>query len=107
MLRARKVRFQSGGRFTGGRGWPYSHLAATFEHCMRKIHFIRTALLSCLLLFSASFGAAEDIKKIHPTGYVSDLAAVLSADAKTRLEALCSQVDQQPAPQLPILTIHP
>src|SRR6266550_3163793 len=38
---------------------------------MRKTHLVRTAVLHCLLLFSASFCAAEDVKKIHPNGYVS------------------------------------
>src|SRR6266704_3150160 len=73
---------------------------------MRKIHFIRTALLSCLLLFSAALSAAEDIKKIHPTGYVSDLAAVISADAKTRLEALCAEVEQKTGAQMAIVTVQ-
>ena len=50
---------------------------------MRKIHFSRAAWLHCLLLFGASFGAADDIKKIHPAGYVSDLAGVISPKAKS------------------------
>src|SRR6266568_4081166 len=47
---------------------------------MRKIHFIRTALLSCLLLFSA--------------------------DAKTRLEALCAEVEQKTGAQMAIVTVQ-
>src|SRR5437762_9651763 len=41
-----------------------------------------TLFRSCLLLFSASFCAAEDVKKIHPSGYVSDLTS--SAAQKDR-----------------------
>src|SRR6266568_3350948 len=67
---------------------------------MRKIHFSRAALLHCLLLFSASFGAADDIQKIHPTGYVSDLAGVISPKAKSRLEALCAEVEQKTGAQM-------
>jgi len=93
-------------RFTAGRSRPYSQLAATFGHSMRKIQLIRTALLLCLLLFSASFCAAEDIKKIHPTGYVSDLAVVISPDAKTRLEALCAEVEQKTGTQMAIVTVQ-
>src|SRR5260370_27570475 len=73
---------------------------------MKKIHYSRTALLYCLLLFSASLGAGEDIKKIHPTGYVSDLAAVISADAKTRLEALCAEGEQKTGAQMAIVTVQ-
>jgi uncharacterized protein len=50
------------------------------------------------------FCAAEDIKKIHPTGYVTDLAGVISPDAKTRLEALCAEVEQKTGAQMAIVT---
>jgi uncharacterized protein len=73
---------------------------------MRKTHLIQTALLPCLLLFSASFWAAEDIKKIHPTGYVSDLAGVISSEARTRLEALCTEVEQKTGAQMAIVTVQ-
>jgi uncharacterized protein len=73
---------------------------------MRKTHLFRTAVLHCLLLFSASFCAAEDLKKIHPTGYVSDLAGVISADARTRLEALCAEVEQKTGAQMAIVTVQ-
>jgi uncharacterized protein len=73
---------------------------------MRKLYVFRTALVPCLLLFSASFCAAEDIKKIHPTGYVSDLAGVISPDARTRLEALCAEVEQKTGAQMAIVTVQ-
>jgi len=73
---------------------------------MRKIHLIRTALLPCLLLFSASFCAPEDLKKIHPSGYVSDLAGVIAPEAKTRLEALCAEVEQKTGAQMAIVTVQ-
>ena len=73
---------------------------------MRKIHLFRTVLLPCLLLFSASFCAAEDIKKIHPTGYVSDLAGVIRPEAKERLEALCAEVEQKTGAQMAIVTVQ-
>jgi uncharacterized protein len=73
---------------------------------MRKIHLIRTALIPCLLLFSASLCAAEDIKNVHPTGYVTDLAGVISPDAKIRLEALCAEVEQKTGAQMAIVTVQ-
>src|SRR5258707_9818975 len=73
---------------------------------MRKTHFSRTALLHCLLLFSASFCAAEDVKKIHPSGYVSDLTGVIAPEARTRLEALCVDVEQKTGAQMAIVTVQ-
>src|SRR3981189_242311 len=73
---------------------------------MPKTHFFRTAVLHCLLLSSASFCAAEDVKKIHPTGYVSDLAGVITPEARTRLEALCAEVEQKTGAQMAIVTVQ-
>jgi uncharacterized protein len=73
---------------------------------MRKTHLLRTAVLHCLLLFTASFCAAEDIKKIHPSGYVSDLAGVITPEARTRLEALCAELEQKTGAQMAIVTVQ-
>jgi len=73
---------------------------------MRKTHLFRTAVLHCLLLFTASFCAAEDVKKIHPSGYVSDLAGVISPEARTRLEALCAEVERKTGAQMAIVTVQ-
>ena len=72
---------------------------------MRKISLIPAVLLPCLL-FSASFCTAEDIKKIHPVGYVSDLAGVIRPEAKERLEALCKEVEQKTGAQMAIVTVQ-
>src|SRR2546430_14752939 len=73
---------------------------------MRKIHLIRTALLPCLLLFSASLCAAEDIKKIHPAGFVSDLAGAIAPEARTRLETLFSELERKSGALYPIVTVE-
>jgi uncharacterized protein len=58
----------------------------------------------CLLL---PLGArAEDIKKIHPTGYVTDLASALTPQAKAQLEALCLELEQKTGAQMAIVTVH-
>jgi uncharacterized protein len=93
-------------RFTAGRSRPYSHLATAFGHGMPKTYLCRTALLPCLLLFSASFCAAESLNKIHASGYVSDLAGVIRPDAKARLEALCAEVEQKTGAQMAIVTVQ-
>src|SRR5258708_289897 len=73
---------------------------------MRKISLIPAVLLPCLLLFGASFCTAEDIKQIHPIGYVSDLAGVIRPEAKERLEALCAEVEQKTGAQMAIVTVQ-
>jgi uncharacterized protein len=58
------------------------------------------------LLGVAYFMRAEDIKTIHPTGYVTDLAGVISPEAKAQLEALCTEVEQKTGAQMAIITVH-
>ena len=67
--------------------------------------------ISRLLLVLIFFGCplallAENPKSIHPTGYVTDLAGVISADTKARLEALCYEVEQKTDAQMAIVTVH-
>src|SRR5258708_5997726 len=73
---------------------------------MSKTHLFRIVALHCLLLFSTSFCAAEDVKKIHSSGYVSDLAGVIAPEARTRLEALCAEVEQKTGAQMAIVTVQ-
>src|ERR1700685_3664056 len=57
-----------------------------------------------LLAVAASF--AEDLSSIpKPSGYVSDLANVISAPDKAELEAFCTKVQQQLSAQFAIVTI--
>ena len=62
--------------------------------------------LFCLLLQLACATFAEDLKKIHPTGYVTDLAGAIAADTKARLEALCAELEQKTGAQMAIVTVH-
>src|SRR5258708_29066646 len=73
---------------------------------MGKAHLIRVALLPCRLMITASVSAAEDIKQIRATGYVSDLAGVIRPEAKTRLEALCAELEQKTGAQMAIVTVQ-
>ena len=77
---------------------------------MRATHYFRTAVLLCAAFLSAALGTslarAEDIKSIHPEGYVTDLAGVIGAEKKARLEALCTEVEQKTGAQLAIVTVR-
>jgi uncharacterized protein len=64
-------------------------------------------LLLCLGLL-ASLRAplrAEDVKSIHPTGYVTDLAGVMQPQAKTQLENMCTELEQKTGAQMAIVTV--
>jgi uncharacterized protein len=62
----------------------------------------------CILVFlnfNSSALFADDISKISPTGYVTDLAGVIPQDTKQRLEALGAGLDQKTGAQLAIVTV--
>src|SRR2546430_2499943 len=73
---------------------------------MRAIPFFRAAVLLCAAFFGAVFARAEDIKSIHPTGYVTDLAGVIGTEKKASLEALCTELEQKTGAQLAIVTVR-
>src|SRR6266446_2378233 len=61
----------------------------------------------CILLLLAAFPAlAENPKNIHPSGYVTDLASVITPDTKARLEALCHEVEAKSGAQIAVVTVH-
>jgi uncharacterized protein len=58
-----------------------------------------------LLFFAAGNLSADDIQKISPTGYVTDLAGVIPQATKQRLESLCTELDHKANAQLAIVTV--
>jgi uncharacterized protein len=81
---------------------------------MRAPNSFRTAVLLCAAFLSALLGTflsvssarAEDIKSIHPTGYVTDVAGVIRADKTAELEALGTELEQKTGAQLAIVTVR-
>ena len=59
-----------------------------------------------LLFFVASAAFADDINKIAPTGYVTDLAGVIPSATRERLESLCTELQQKTGAQLAIVTVR-
>src|SRR5712691_65929 len=72
---------------------------------MKRTHLSRIALILGLVFLGVSFTAAEDIKRIRPTGYVTDLAGVVGAETKARLETMCAEVEQKTGAQMAIVTV--
>jgi len=77
---------------------PSSHLLRSKQILSPRIVF--------LFLFFALAAPAEKLKDIHPTGYVTDLAGVIRADTKTRLENLCTELEQKTGAQMAIVTVR-
>ena len=65
-------------------------------------------LLLCvfvLVVFGVNTVSADDISKISPTGYVTDLAGVIPQGTKQRLETLGTELEQKTGAQLAIVTV--
>jgi uncharacterized protein len=73
---------------------------------MKRAHAQILLTLFCLMLAFACAASAEDIKKIHPSGYVTDLAGAIQPDTKARLEALCTELEQKTGAEMAIVTVH-
>jgi uncharacterized protein len=73
---------------------------------MKSAHALSLVALFCLVFAFACAAAAEDIKKIHPTGYVTDLAGAIQPDTKAQLEALCTELEQKTGAEMAIVTVH-
>jgi uncharacterized protein len=58
-----------------------------------------------LLFLCVPAARAEQVKNLKPQGYVNDFAGVLSAQAKDKLTALCTEVDQKANAQIAIVTV--
>ncbi|MGC1617188.1 MAG: TPM domain-containing protein [Candidatus Acidiferrum sp.] len=63
-------------------------------------------LLIFFVFACALAASAENIKDIHPTSYVTDLAHVITPDSKTRLENLCLELEQKTGAQMAIVTVN-
>ena len=59
-----------------------------------------------LLFFMAFPVCADDIQKIVPTSYVTDLAGVIPSATRQRLEVLCTELEQKTGAQMAIVTVR-
>lgn len=74
---------------------------------MNRLRTLTLALFSVLfLLLSAIPALAENLKNIHPSGYVTDLAGVVAPETKARLEALCREVEDKTRAEIAVVTVH-
>jgi uncharacterized protein len=63
-------------------------------------------ILVIALALAALCARAEQTKDIHPTGYVTDLAGVITPETKSRLEGLCTELQQKTEAQVAVVTVN-
>jgi uncharacterized protein len=73
---------------------------------MPTVHRLRLPICTLVLLLAAVPSFADDISKIVPNGYVTDLAGVIPASTRQSLEALCTELDRKAGAQLAIVTVR-
>lgn len=64
------------------------------------------ALCAGLILAVGLVARAEDIKQIHPKGYVNDLARIIQPQTREQLEALGADLEQKTGAQMAIVTVR-
>jgi len=74
---------------------------------MRIRHWIVALIGACLLCAPASRAQSVDqiVPQVKASGYVTDLAGVLSQSAREQLTALCTEVDHKAQAQIAVVTI--
>ncbi len=73
---------------------------------LMQVRSIRAVFAALLVVTAVPFLRAERVQDLpQPTGYVSDLAGVLSPQTVQGLNALCQQVDLQAHAQIAVVTV--
>lgn len=72
----------------------------------RRVTARACLLLAATFLLTAVGLRAEKITSIRAQSYVTDLAGVVNAETKTRIEQLCTEVDQKTGVQIAVVTVQ-
>jgi uncharacterized protein len=68
---------------------------------------LRLKFAGCAVLLLIGCGLqAEKIPDIRPQGYVTDLAQVIDPATKSKIEALCTEVQQKTGAQIAVVTVR-
>lgn len=68
---------------------------------------LRLPILFTFVIYflAAATGVCDEINKISPTGYVTDLAGVIPQATIQRLETLCTELEQKTGAQMAVVTV--
>jgi uncharacterized protein len=67
---------------------------------------LRLPVCALLFLIALTSAFADDLQRIVPTGYVTDLAGVIPTSTRQRLESLSTELEQKTGAQLAIVTVR-
>ena len=67
---------------------------------------LQIAAVAVLILVLTSFALAEKVADIQPTGYVIDLANVMTPDAKAKITAMATELQQKTGAQIAVVTVN-
>jgi uncharacterized protein len=86
--------------------FPNKHLKLHPAMSRRSQPARATRVAVCAIVLAATVAVAQKISSLKPTGYVNDFAGVISAQARSQLEALCTEVDQRAHAQIAVVTVR-
>jgi uncharacterized protein len=87
---------------------PLLRETSSTEAFRRPSRFLALAVATLAILWSATAVCAQSVDQAAAqakSGYVTDLAGVLSQSAKDQLTALCTEVDQKAQAQIAVVTV--
>ena len=64
--------------------------------------FVLVAIILCVV----PFAVAEKVNDIQPTGYVIDLANVIQPEAKAKISAMATELQQKTGAQIAVVTVN-
>ena len=73
--------------------------------CNARVTPTPLALMLLMALLAPWLARAEKPRDLKPHGYVNDFAGVISPDTRTKLTALCTELDQKAHAQIAIVTV--
>ena len=74
--------------------------------CIARFTLTPLALVLLMVLLAPWLARAEKPQDLKPQGYVNDFAGVISPLTRTKLTALCTELDQKAHAQIAIVTVR-
>jgi uncharacterized protein len=74
--------------------------------CNARVTPTLLAVLLLMALLAPWLARAEKPQDLKPQGYLNDFAGVISQNTRTKLTALCTELDQKAHAQIAIVTVH-
>jgi uncharacterized membrane protein YgcG len=76
----------------------------TYRSPYKRLGPLCLCALTLLLLDAQAW--AEKVRELKPIGYLSDFAGILDNQTKSKIDALCAEIDKKTGAQISVVTIH-